>query len=196
METTATVMIVDDEPIIRLDLREMMHEAGYRVIGEAKSGEEALRYGYEQRPDLILMDIRMPGMDGIQAAAQIRKWYDPAIILLTSYNRKEWAHRAKESGAYGYVVKPFTESSLYPSVEIALEQRRRLRELQQDVQQLKQKMTERKLIDKAKAIIMQRMGLDEEAAYGYIRSRSMHERISLVRVAERITVDPQSIVRN
>lgn len=186
MKRNIRVMIADDEPIVRLDLHEMLTEAGYSDIVHARDGEEAIRLGYERQPDLIVMDVRMPGIDGLKAAIQIGKWYDPAIVLLTSYSYKECAEEARQAGAAGFVAKPFTEATLLPAVEIALSQQRRMRELQEDVRRLKTKMEERRLIDKAKGHLMQRDGLDEETAFRKLRSLSMHERTSLSQIADRI----------
>ncbi|AJY75201.1 ANTAR domain-containing response regulator [Paenibacillus beijingensis] len=186
MNRNVVVMIADDEPIVRLDLEEMLREAGYADIIHARNGEEAIRIGYERQPDLVVMDVRMPDIDGIKAAVQIGKWYDPAIVFLTSYSYKECAAEARQAGAAGFVAKPFTEATLLPAVEIALSQQLRMRELRDDVRKLKTKMEERRVIDKAKGLLMQRDGLDEETAFGELRSLSMRERTGLKQIADRI----------
>ncbi|WP_058302073.1 ANTAR domain-containing response regulator [Gorillibacterium timonense] len=182
-------MVVDDEPIIRLDVKEILLKADYGGVLEARNGDEALRLAYEHRPELVIMDVHMPKLNGLQASRQIRKWYDPVIILLTAHYRKEWCVSAREAGASGYVTKPFTEGGLLMSVEIGFEQRRKLRELEGDVARLKGKMEERKIIDRAKGILMSRCRLDEAEAYARLRGRSMYERTSLVKTAEAVIMD-------
>ncbi|WP_410511937.1 response regulator [Paenibacillus sp. BR2-3] len=179
-------MIVDDEPIIRLDVKEILLKAGYEVALEARNGEEAVRLAYEHRPELVIMDVHMPKLDGLLAARQLCKWYDPVIILLTSHYRKEWIESAREAGASGYVMKPFTEGSLLMTVEIGLEQRRKLRDLEGDVRGLKNKMEERRVIEKSKGILMNIFSIGEEEAYARLRSRSMQERNSLLKTAEAV----------
>lgn len=181
-----TAMIVDDEPIIRLDVKEILQKAGYEAALEARNGEEAVRLAYEHRPELVIMDVHMPKLDGLQAARQLRKWYDPVIILLTSHYRREWIGSAAEAGALGYVTKPFTEGGLLMTVEIGFQQQRKLRELEDSVQKLKAKMEERRTVDQAKGILMQRCALTEEEAYSRLRSRSMQERNSLIKTAEAV----------
>lgn len=180
------VMIVDDEPITRMDVKEILLKAGYEAKLEAGNGEAAVKLAYEFRPELVIMDVHMPKLDGLKAASQLRKWYDPVIILLTSHYRREWSECAAQAGASGYVTKPFTEGGLLTAVEIGLEQRRRLRKLEEDVRRLKDKMEERRVVDKAKALLMNRWGIGEEEAYARLRSRSMRERAALVKTAEAV----------
>jgi AmiR/NasT family two-component response regulator len=181
-----TVMIADDEPITRLDVKEILLKAGYEAKLEAGNGEAAVRLAYEHRPELVILDVHMPKLDGLKAARQLRKWYDPVIILLTSHYRREWSESATAAGASGYVMKPFTEGGLLMTVEIGLEQRRKLRALEEDVRKLKSKMEERRVVDKAKVLLMNRYSVSEEEAYAALRSRSMQERRTLLKTAEAV----------
>lgn len=181
-----SVLVVDDEPIIRFDLVELLEEAGYEVIGQAGNGEDALELTHRLRPSLIVMDVDMPGLDGVQAAAQIMKWYDPAIVLLTSYSNQEIVDRAKRSFVSGYVTKPFSEHSLLPALEIALSQRERASQLRQEMDQLERKLAERKWIEQAKGLLMSAQGMTEQEAHSELRARSMQQRKSMAELAAEI----------
>lgn len=180
------IMIVDDDPIIRMDLREMLIDQGYQVLKECKNGEEAVEQSLRLKPDLIIMDVKMPVLNGIKAAKIIREKLDTAILLLTAYSQREMIEEAKESGVTAYLVKPVTELDLIPAIEIAMSQKRQFECLSRDLQSLKQKLEERSLIEKAKGKVMESLLLSEEAAYQWIREYSMKNRIPLVVVAESI----------
>jgi response regulator NasT len=180
------IMIVDDDPITRMDLREMLKEEGYEVVKECKNGEEAVQQSAKLKPDLIIMDVKMPILNGIKAAKIIRKKLNTAILLLTAYSQRELIEDAKEAGVTAYLVKPVTEVDLIPAIEIALSQKQQFECLARDLQSLKQKLEERRLIEKAKGKIMKSLPLSEEQAYQWMREYSMKNRIALVSVAELI----------
>ncbi len=186
-----TIVIVDDDPIIRMDIREMLEEAGYTVTGEAKNGEEAIERAARLAPDLIIMDVKMPVMNGIKASRIIRRMQeqDTAILLLTAYSQRELVQDARDAGVSAYLVKPITEADLIPAVEIALSQRDKLKAIKQDLEALRQSAEERKSIERAKGRLMKSYALDEEEAYRRMRAASMSERISLAKLAERMLTD-------
>ncbi|MCM3768530.1 response regulator [Neobacillus niacini] len=186
MRVTFRIMIVDDDPITRMDIREMLGEEGYQVIKECKNGEEAVKHSLALEPDLIIMDVKMPILNGIKAAKIIRQKSNAAILLLTAYSQRELIEDAKESGVTAYLVKPVTEADLIPAIEIALSQKKQFECLSRDLQTLKQKLTERRLVEKAKGKLMNALMLSEEAAYRKMREYSMKNRISLGLVAELI----------
>lgn len=183
---TYRIMIVDDDPITRMDLREMLKEEGYQVIKECKNGEEAVKHSVALEPDLIIMDVKMPILNGIKAAKIIRQKSNAAILLLTAYSQRELIEDAKESGVTAYLVKPVTEADLIPAIEIALSQKKQFECLSRDLQTLKQKLKERRQVEKAKGKLMNAMMLSEEAAYRKMREYSMKNRMSLGMVAELI----------
>lgn len=186
------IMIVDDDPITRMDLREMLKEEGYEVVKECKNGEEAVEHSLHLKPDLIIMDVKMPILNGLKAAKIIRRNLDTAILLLTAYSQRELIEDAKESGVTAYLVKPVTEVDLIPAIEIALSQKKQYDCLTRDLQSLKQKFEERRKVEQAKGIIMEALAMSEEAAYQWLRDYSMKKRIALVTVAEFILKNNES----
>jgi len=184
-----TTLIVDDDALIRLDLREMLTEYGYQVVGEARHGEEAIELATRLQPALILMDVKMPGQSGIQAAKRIRKmsahWPQgsPAIILLTAYSDMTYVEQAKEAGVTAYLVKPVTEERLIPAVEVAHGQREQYLQVKQELQVLRQSLEDRKWIERAKGRLMTAYSLQEEHAYTWLREQSMRERVSMAGLA-------------
>lgn len=184
------IVVVDDDPIIRMDIREMLEEGGYWVAGEAKNGEEAVELIARLKPDLAIMDIKMPVMNGIKASQIIRRLQqDTSILLLTAYSQKELVKDAREAGVAAFLVKPVSEEDLLPAVEIALSQKEKMDSLKQDIKQLKQSIEERKLIEKAKGIVMQAYSLNEDEAYKKMREASMIARIPLSKLAAYILTD-------
>jgi len=186
-----TIVIVDDDPIIRMDIREMLEEAGYTVAGEAKNGEEAIERVARLAPDLVVMDVKMPVMNGIKASRIIRRMQDQdaAILLLTAYSQRDLVQDARDAGVSAYLVKPITEADLIPAVEIALSQKEKMKAMRQDLETLKQSVEERKTIERAKGRLMKTCSLDEEEAYRRMRAASMAERIPLAKLAERMLAD-------
>jgi AmiR/NasT family two-component response regulator len=190
------IMIVDDDPITRMDLREMLLEEGYEVIRECKNGEEAVEHCFNLHPDLIIMDVKMPKLNGIKAAEIIRKRCDTAILLLTAYSQKELIEQAKTSGVTAYLVKPVTEADLIPAIEIALNQKMMFADMKKDLRALKNKLQERRKVEIAKGKVMEYIQLSEGAAFQWMRDYSMKKRMTLVNLAEIINAAPDEFFFN
>lgn len=180
------IMVVDDESIIRMDIKEMLLEVGYDVVAEANNGELAIELAAKHRPDLIIMDVKMPRMNGIKASRIIQNSFQVPVLLLTAYSQDELIEKAKEAQIVGYLVKPITEKDLIPAVEIALNQSMRLNTLMNDIKKLEQKMQEQKIVQKAKGIIMDMYQLNEESAYQKLRSYCMNHRKTMIDVAKTV----------
>ncbi|WP_142414339.1 ANTAR domain-containing response regulator [Hathewaya massiliensis] len=179
------IVIADDEPITRMDLREMLETAGYNVVGEASDGFDAIELCKKHRPDLILMDIKMPLLDGINACKIINEdELSDSIILLTAYSDKTFIERAKEVGVIGYLVKPIDDRALLPAVEIALSKGKEFKTIKKEAKTANEKLEARKIIEKAKGIIMKEKNVDEDKAYAYIRELSMNKRTSMKEISE------------
>lgn len=191
--TQPKIMVVDDEPIIRMDLREMLENEGYLVVAEAKNGEEAVSLAHRHKPDLIIMDVKMPVLNGIKASSIIRTFSDSSILLLTAYSQKELVQDARKAGVTAYLVKPVSEDDLIPAVEIALSQKEKVVSLKKDINDLKQKIEDRKAVEKAKGKLMSALSLEEEAAYKWMQQVSMQRRMPLAKLAEEILSGEQSI---
>jgi AmiR/NasT family two-component response regulator len=187
------IMVADDEPITRMDIREILEEQGYHVVAEGKNGEEAVELAHRLNLDLIIMDVKMPVLDGLKAAEIIRKFSDTAILLLTAYSDKEIVSKAKNAGVVAYLVKPVSERDLIPAVEIALSQRTRLLSLQNDINTLKRKIEERKRVEKAKGLIMQQYSCSEAEAYEWMRNRSMQLRKPMGQLAEELLQEMEKV---
>ena len=180
------VIVVDDETIIRLDIKEMLVEAGHIVIAEAAEGEEAVRLATELKPDLVIMDVKMPGMDGITAARLINENQIAPVLLLTAYSQADLVEKAKESGVLAYLVKPIREEQLFPAIEIALSRFKEIKSLGEELDYLKESLETRKLLDRAKGILMAAHNLTEAEAYRKMQQYSMNQRMSLKELAEAI----------
>ncbi|EJL29413.1 ANTAR domain-containing response regulator [Brevibacillus sp. BC25] len=191
--TQPKIMVVDDEPIIRMDLREMLENEGYLVVAEAKNGEEAVSLAHRHKPDLIIMDVKMPVLNGIKASSIIRSFSDSSILLLTAYSQKELVQDARKAGVTAYLVKPVSEDDLIPAVEIALSQKEKVVSLKKDINDLKQKIEDRKAVEKAKGKLMSALSLEEDAAYKWMQQVSMQRRMPLVKLAEEILSGEQAI---
>ncbi|EMT52474.1 two-component response regulator [Brevibacillus borstelensis AK1] len=189
--TQPKIMVVDDEPIIRMDLREMLEAEGYLVVAEAKNGEEAVAQAHRHKPDLIIMDVKMPVMNGIKASNIIRSFSDCSILLLTAYSQRELVQDARKAGVTAYLVKPVSEDDLIPAVEIALSQKEKVVSLKKDIKDIQQKMEDRKKIEKAKGLIMTQHALEEDVAYKWMQKVSMQRRMPLVKLAEEIRAGEQ-----
>ncbi|WNC14665.1 response regulator [Brevibacillus brevis] len=194
--TQPKIMVVDDEPIIRMDLREMLENEGYLVVAEAKNGEEAVELAHRHKPDLIIMDVKMPVLNGIKASGIIRSFSDSSILLLTAYSQKELVQDARKAGVSAYLVKPVSEDDLIPAVEIALSQKEKVVALKKDIHTLKQKIEDRKTVEKAKGKLMSSLSLEEEAAYKWLQQASMQRRMPLAKLAEEILSGEQPIETN
>ncbi len=185
MERTR-VIIADDESIVRTDLKEMLTGLGYLVVGEVGDGRSAVNLARELKPDVIIMDIKMPDMDGIQAAKVLTEEQIAPVILLTAYGQKELVDQAKEAGVVGYLVKPFRETDLSPAIEIAVSRFKEFQVMKQEVDDLQNALETRKLVDRAKGILMDSQGLSENEAFRKIQKMSMNTRKAMKEVAEAI----------
>jgi response regulator NasT len=193
-QTTRTALVAEDEAIIRLDIVETLREAGFDVVAEAGDGVEAVAMAKIHTPDIIVMDIKMPNMDGIEAAEQIRELKIP-VVLLTAFSQRELVERASEAGAMAYVVKPFSPSDLLPAVEIALSRHAQLTALEHDIVDLQERLETRKLIDQAKGLLIsKKLVKDEPEAFRWIQKSSMDRRLTMAQVAttviEQLTEKP------
>ncbi|WP_461635481.1 ANTAR domain-containing response regulator [Glutamicibacter soli] len=180
------VIVAEDETLIRLDIVEILRSEGYDVVAEADNGQSALEKARELRPDLVLMDVKMPVMDGITAAEAIVKERIAPVVLLTAFSQKELVERAREAGAMAYVVKPFTPADLTPAIEIAISRNDELRALEEEVSSLAEQFETRKLVDRAKSLLITKMGLSEPEAFRWIQKTSMDRRLSMRQVAETV----------
>lgn len=180
------ILIADDESLIRMDLQEMLRNLGYLVVGQAGDGITALKLARELKPDLVIMDIRMPGMDGIDAAKTLTEEKIAPVVLLTAYSQKELVDRAREAGVVGYLVKPFKESDLTPAIEVALARFNEFKQITQELDDLQHALETRKLVDRAKGILMDTKGLTESEAFRAIQKMSMDNRRPMKAVAEAI----------
>ena len=181
-ETSRTrILVAEDEAIIRMDLIEMLREAGYDVIGQASNGEEAIALAHELRPDIAILDVKMPVLDGISAAEKIISI--APVLMLTAFSQKELIDRARDAGVMAYVVKPFTISDLVPAIEIAISRHAQMRALSDEVADLHERLETRKLIDRAKGILMQALNLSEPEAFSWIQRAAMDRRLTMKEVA-------------
>lgn len=190
MERTR-VIIADDESLIRMDLREMLTNLGYLVVGEAGDGRSAVNLARELRPDIVIMDVKMPDMDGIEAARILTEERIAPVLLLSAYSQQELVQRARQAGVAGYLVKPFRESDLTPSIEVVLARFSEFRALEREVASLADALETRKLVDRAKGILMDTQGLNENDAFRRIQKMSMNNRKSMRSVAEAIILAHQ-----
>jgi two-component system, response regulator PdtaR len=182
----ARVIVAEDEAIIRLDLKEMLQEEGLEVVGEAADGDAAIRLAREQRPDLVIMDIKMPGIDGLGAAERIVEEGLAAVLIVTAFSQRDLVRRAAKAGAMGYVVKPFQKNDLMPALEMALTRQAELNELKAEAKDLARRLEARKLLDRAKGKLMDERGLSEAEAFRFIQKRAMDRRLPLAAVAGEI----------
>lgn len=180
------VLVAEDETLIRLDIVEILRSEGYEVIAEVDNGESAIEKARELKPDVVLMDVKMPVLDGISAAETIVKERICPVVLLTAFSQKELVDRAREAGAMAYVVKPFTEADLTPAIEIAISRHDEMRALAEEVTNLTEQFETRKLVDRAKSLLITKMGLTEPEAFRWIQKTSMDRRLSMRQVAETV----------
>ncbi len=178
------IVIAEDEALIRMDLAEMLKGAGYLVIGEATNGEEAISMVEELQPDLAILDVKMPVLDGISAAEKIVG--STAVLMLTAFSQRDLVERARDAGAMAYVVKPFTLADLIPAIEIAVSRRSEIKSLDAEVADLHQRLETRKLLDRAKGILMKALNLSEPEAFAWIQRAAMDRRITMKEVAEAV----------
>ncbi len=182
----ARVVIADDDPIIRMDLREMLTGMKYDVVGEASDGQVAVELARKLSPDLVIMDIRMPELDGIEAARILTSETVAPVLLLTAYSEPDLVQRATQAGVIGYLVKPFRESQLGPAIEVTLARFREFEQVRKELNDVREALEARKVIERAKGMLMNRYGLTESEAFRRIQKRSMDSRKSMREVAEAI----------
>jgi response regulator NasT len=178
------VLLAEDEALIRLDLKEMLQEEGYDVVGEAGDGEQAVALARELRPDLVILDVKMPVLDGISAAAQIVEQRIAPVVMLTAFSQRELVERAVDAGAMAYLVKPFSKSDLLPTIEVAVSRHQQIAALEREVGDLQERLETRKVIDRAKGILQAEHGLSEPDAFRWIQKTSMDRRTSMRAVAD------------
>ncbi|MBA4494584.1 ANTAR domain-containing response regulator [Paenactinomyces guangxiensis] len=189
----AKILLAEDESIWRMDLKEMLTEAGYEVVGEAGDGEKAVELAHSLKPDLIIMDIKMPKMNGLKAGRIITRSVNVPILLLTAYSQQDLVAEAKQAHVTGYLVKPVRESDLIPAVEISLAQARKVAALEQNISKLQHQIESRKLVERAKGVLMNKHRWSEEQAYQTLRKNSMNRRISMDELARRILAEEQQV---
>ena len=183
------ILVAEDEALIRMDLVEMLREAGYEVVAEAADGSQAIELAQLHKPDLAILDVKMPVLDGISAAEKI---IDIApVLMLTAFSQRELVERARDAGVMAYVVKPFSISDLVPAIEIAISRHRQMKSLEDEVADLYERLETRKIIDRAKGILMKAMGLSEPESFSWIQKTAMDRRISMKQVAQAV-ISPES----
>jgi len=185
-QTPFRVVIAEDEALIRLDLKEMLEEDGYVVVGEASDGEAAVKLTESLRPDLVIMDIKMPGLDGISAAERITAEHMAPVVILTAFSQRDLVLRARDAGAMAFLVKPFTKADLVPAIEIAVSRFQEFAALESEVSNLKERLEVRKLLDRAKGLLQAEQGMTEAEAFRWIQKTSMDRRMTMRAVAEEV----------
>jgi response regulator NasT len=188
--TMYRIVVAEDETLIRMDLVEMLTESGYQVVAQATNGQEAITLATEHKPDLIILDVKMPILDGISAADQLIGICP--VLMLTAFSQKELVERARDSGVMAYVVKPFTINDLLPAIEISISRHRQMKTLENEVVDLYERLETRKLLDRAKGILMKALNLSEPEAFTWIQKTAMDQRASMRAVAEAI-ISPPSV---
>ena len=180
------VLIAEDEAIIRLDLRETLEEEGYEIVAETGRGDEAVELARSMGPDLAILDIKMPGMDGLEAARLITDERLCGVLVLTAFSQRDFIEQARDAGALAYLVKPFQKSELLPAIEMAIGRFAEMKALDEQVKSLEESLEVRKAIDRAKGILMDELGWKESESFNWIRSQAMHERVRMLDVANQI----------
>ncbi len=182
--STRTVVIAEDEVLIRMDLAEMLTEEGYDVVGQAGDGAKAIELAEQLRPDLVILDVRMPVLDGIAAAEAIARQRIAPVVMLTAFSQRELVERARDAGAMAYLVKPFTQSDLMPAIEMAVSRFAELSMLEAEVADLSERLATRKAVDRAKGVLQEQLNLSEPDAFRWIQKTAMDLRLSMRQVAE------------
>ncbi len=187
--TPVRILVAEDEALIRMDLVEMLQEAGYTVVAQATTGEEAIALATEHRPDLAILDVKMPILDGISAAEKIISI--APVLMLTAFSQRELVERARDAGVMAYVVKPFTIGDLVPAIEIAISRHTQMRSLAEEVADLHERLETRKIIDRAKGILMKALNLSEPEAFSWIQRAAMDRRLTMKEVAHAV-ISPEA----
>ena len=180
------VVIAEDEAIVRLDLKETLEEEGYEVVGETSRGDEAVALVKENNPDLAILDIKMPGMDGLTAAREIAGEKSAAVLILTAFSQRDLIEQARDAGALAYLVKPFQKSELLPAIEVALGRFQEMKALEDEVKGLEAQLEARKVIDRAKGRLMDDHGMREAEAFRFIQTEAMSRRAKMIDVARQV----------
>ena len=189
MTEEVRVALAEDDAIIRLDLRETLEEEGYTVVGDTGLGDEMLELVAATNPEVVILDIKMPGMDGIEVARCIAESHGAAVVILTAFSQREFVDQAIEAGALAYLVKPFQRSELVPAVEIARARHREMRAVTDQAQTLADRLEDRKTIDRARGVLMDEVGLSETDAFRFIQQAAMNERANMADVARQVLED-------
>ncbi|MEY4035656.1 MAG: hypothetical protein RLZZ311_833 [Actinomycetota bacterium] len=187
--TSVRILVAEDEALIRMDLVEMLQEAGYTVVAQATNGEEAIALANEHQPDLAILDVKMPVLDGISAAEKIISI--APVLMLTAFSQKELVDRARDAGVMAYVVKPFTIGDLVPAIEIAISRHTQMKSLAEEVADLHERLETRKVIDRAKGILMKALNLSEPEAFSWIQRAAMDRRLTMKEVANAV-ISPEA----
>lgn len=190
------VLVAEDEALIRVDLVELLTDEGYEVVGQAGDGEAAVEMAKELRPDLVVMDVKMPKMDGIAAAEIIAAERIAPVVMLTAFSQRELVEQAREAGAMAYVVKPFDASDVVPAIEIAMARFSEIRALDEEIEDLEERLASRKIIDQAKGILQESLGLTEPEAFRWVQKTAMDLRKSMREVAESVIEHSKSNKRS
>lgn len=186
MTTPTRVVIAEDEAIIRLDLKELLEEEGYEVVAETGRGDEAVEMVREHKPDLAILDIKMPGLDGLEAASQITADRICAVLILTAFSQRDLIDQARDAGALAYLVKPFQREDLIPAIEVAKGRFAEITALEDEVDDLSERLEARKAVDRAKGILMDESGVDEQEAWRFIQRTAMDSRIKIHEAARQV----------
>lgn len=186
MASPRRVVIAEDEALIRLDLKEMLAEEGFDVVGEAADGEQAVSMARELKPDLVIMDVKMPNKDGIDAAAEIVQEQIAPVVMLTAFSQRDLVERARDAGAMAYLVKPFSQTDLMPAIELAVARHDELVALRQEVADVSERLQTRKLVDRAKGLLMSAQKMTEADAFRWIQRTAMDRRTSMQAVAQAV----------
>jgi two-component system, response regulator PdtaR len=186
VQLATRVVIAEDEAIIRLDLKETLEEEGYEVVGETGRGDEAVQLVREHEPELAILDIKMPGLDGLAAAREIAGERRAAVLILTAFSQRDLIEQARDAGALAYLVKPFERSELIPAVEVALGRFKEMRALADQTVNLEEQLETRKVVDRAKGRLMDEHGLSENDAFSFIQKRAMSDRVTMRVIAEKV----------
>jgi AmiR/NasT family two-component response regulator len=185
------VVIAEDEALIRMDLKEMLEEEGYTVVADVGDGESAVKAAVEHRPDLVILDVKMPVLDGISAAEQIAEERVAPVLMLTAFSQRELVDRAREAGAMAYLVKPFTKADLVPAIEMAASRYAELRALESEVADLHARIEARKVVERAKGVLQTEFGMSEPEAFRWIQKTSMDRRLTMREVAEAVIAEAE-----
>ncbi|GEE03258.1 transcriptional regulator [Gordonia spumicola] len=178
------VVVAEDDSLIRIDLVEMLREDGYDVVGEAGNGQVAVDLTVELAPDLVIMDVKMPVRDGIDAASEIASRRLAAVVMLTAFSQREFVEKARDAGAMAYLVKPFNQADLVPAIEVALSRFRELKALESEIADMSERFETRKLIEQAKGLLMDKQGISEPEAFRWIQRNAMDRRVTMKQVAQ------------